>query len=401
MTLFKHSSGEGWPDFEKDLIKDGHMKDGSFPTDVLVQLAYGYAQKKGLPQGKLKKEEFNNLFLYQLNLGETIKATEFRAMGQAGKFFLDDLVKREATMATEVPATSVAVTPVAPVATAAVYGGTFPASADVKQAMAIANMEGQVKKLQEEVAKSGSNQKEVKELARQLKEFGVQLKLLNDGQDGFATDGDIDAANKALTDFKTKVGDLEKLRTDVAGLQTDVNILKGNPILAWGSWLLLAIGVLFLLCFATIYLMRRASKADVKVVKEMVTQVEDKVNSAKAAALSAKQEVQAVAAEVTLMKKVSGYQRVLFPDGFDGDLKRLIESNGKRRFELTVGAEKRLIEIEACATSNLLAVRGLDEVTKGVNPDNLQDVIYRAARLAVDGTHRIRGVEAATPPKAA
>ncbi len=406
VTLFKHSSGEGWPAFEQALIKEGKLKDGAFPTKVLSETAHNYAQEKGLPQGKLEKEEFHTLFLMKHNLGETIKVTEFRPMGQAGKFFLDDLVVRTATMVTEAPATPVAPASAVPVAAAPAYGGTFQVSPDAAQAVAITNMEGRVKTLQEEVAKSGSNQKEVAALTKRLGEFGKQLKELSDGQVGFVQQKEIDAIEAKFTKLQEEA--LPALRSQVNGFNERVDgvegrlsTMEGNPMLAMGNWLFAALGLLLLLVAIVAgipFLLRKRTNADVKKVDDELKVVRGIAQEAQGLAQKANTQSAAAVTKVVEVegevKKLAGRREVSFPLDFDAKMDGLTEAGQKCHLTVMVDDDRECHLVVSLRSDNLYDIAGIKDLTTGVSRKALKKTIGNAATI-IDGESRLIGV----PPK--
>lgn len=405
-TLFKGSSGDNWPAFEKDLKDEGKLKDGAFPTAVLAQTAHNYAKEVKLPQAALGEKEFRSLFLLANNFGDTITVAEFRQLGQAGKIVLPDLIPRTATMATEVPATPVAQAPVAPAANAPVYGGTFSAAPvgppDGKLAVALTNMESQVKTLQEEVAKSGSNQKEVAALKAQLSVFQGELKALKEGQGGFATKADIDAAREMFTTLKGQVDGLSGLRDQVNGLDGRVggvegrlSTVEGSTILAMGNKLFAAFGLFLLIVGILAFIFRKHTndgmtevKDELKVVKGIVTTALGTAQKADTQSAAAVTKVTAVEGEV---KRLAGRREVTFPFDFDARVDGLTEVGQKCHLMVTVEDDRECQLAISLRSDSLYDIAGIQDLTTGVSRKALKKTIGNAAAV-IDGESRLQGI---------
>ena len=356
-TLFRGSSGDGWSAFEQDLQKENLIKNGAFPTAVLTQIAYAHAKGTNLPAGALGEKEFKTLFLLANNFGETITVSEFRTLGQAGKIVLPDMAPRTATTGTEASATPVAVAPVTPQV----------APPDGRQAIALSNMEAQVKALQAEVAKSGNTSKEVAAFSKRLTEVSGQLSALKNGQAGFVTKAESDAQKKALALLQDEVNKLANLRSELDGIKSTQTQIEGrmsaveqNPILAMGNKLFAAFGLLVLLVLVyAIVAWKRVT--NVKMIAEKAT----------ATAETASSDVAVLHAEI-------GRLDIVIPDSLELQLRAMPEND---EMLVTVKVEGDAKVLRFTKTKDGVKIEGIDSQPEhlAVRIENVRKRIKKAA----------------------
>jgi hypothetical protein len=411
VILFKNSSAAGWDipvsesypqgGFKQGLEKDGLLKNEAFPTAVLAVIAYNYARAQKLPAGQMAEGDFKKAFLFANNLPleGTITVDEFRRRGPAGQFVLPDMEVRTvapATAATEAVAPTVA----APSPKEVPQAGADAASPE-GMAKALAILNGEVKALKASAGEG--NQKALKEMSGRINALGKQLTAIKGGQASFAAGTVLETVRTDIQKLQAQVLGLTKFQADLKVMQGRVDMLEQKPAVGWDSYLYGVIGLLalgILASFATNW--RRISK-----VQKAQKEVELNATNAVTEALSAKQKVQevtdavvAVAAEVDNINKVGGYRKVTLPTNFDVMLKALVKGGDSHWLEIKVGDEICLVDIMMNA-DGLLIVRGIKEVIKPVKSENLKHIIYRAAKLGDDGSHRIVGVSADAHLKAA
>lgn len=368
IILFKNASAAGWdipvsesyPEggFKQRIEKEGLLKDGAFPTEVLARIAYNVAKERKMPEGNLPESDFKKLFWLTNNLPfeGMITVDEFRRRGPAGQFVLPNT---EARASTE---------PVAAMPSPKEVPAVVAVNPTKELSEAIATLKQEVAKLKAD----GSNQKALKELTGRLATLGTKLDALEKGQTDFASSTALKNVQGEIAKLQAEMQSLSKLPADVQAMQGRITTLEQKPLGGWGWGIVAALGVLALGIVASFTInWSRGTKATVAVH-------------------TVKKEVQAVAAEVAHIKKVGGFLEVQLPN-FDWILSELSKTSGSRTFEVFVGEEYFQI-MARMMDDGLLAVEGIKGQTKGVKPENLKTVIYRAAKVGDDGAHRIVGV---------
>lgn len=358
--LFSSStSPERWVETLKLWEKDGILVGENLAVEKLYQVAKTVAVEDKHPAAELSDQAFAALMARRnpgLPATGSVKAEMLRFMAQGNGIYLPTPAAVAALRAGDN-------TPAPALRTAAV------ASSDGVQAVALTNMEAQVRELKAAVEKSNAAASERTLFGKRLDAFAKQLATLQGAQAGFAKEAELAAVMEAMQKLQAEVNTLPQLRADVeglkaadAGFETRLSVVEERSKLGWANqltWVLLALALLLFAMYVTLW--RRGTS--VKVVAE----------EAKVMAEEAKGEVKQVRAQAVLLD-------ISLPEFLEQDL-RLLQSGEQHQVDIIVDGERFPLTFIGAdnAQVKVLGIKGQH------NPIRIDRVVWRIKRAAGHG----------------
>lgn len=357
--LFVNSTAEArWAETLKLWEKDGILEGENINLEKLYPIVKGIAIEDKHPAAELSDQAFAVEMAKRNGLPASgmVKAEALRFMAQGNGIYLPTPAAVAAARAGTSPAPTPA--PAQPVV----------ATSDSKQAVALANLEAQVKSLKDALAKSGASEKELTAVSNRLAVLGKQIGVLQSVQAGFVQKAQLANLEKELAILRgeaTKLGalvsDVEGLKANYNGLSERLSAIEQKPAIVWDYKLYTALGLLALIAWvAFVTLWRRGSK--VKVVAE----------AAKVTAEEAKEGVELVRKQAVLLN-------IVIPENLELQL-RMLQPGEIHRSDIMVDGESKTL-VFSKVDNGQVKVDGIKGQHNPVRTDKIVSRIKRAASL--------------------